>query len=110
MPTALRCRKCGRPIAQAAGRGRPRAYCSTGCRRAMEYELRRLQSALEDVEEQQRWCRLGWYGRSPAQATKYDGERLRLEDRLRELLDDDQENPTGMTHEPRRSQHDHRHQ
>ena len=53
----------------------------------MEYELRRLQKALEEVEEQQRWCRLGWHGRRAAQALTYEAERVRLEDRMRELLE-----------------------
>jgi len=53
----------------------------------MEYELRRLQKALEEVEEQQRWCRLGWHGRRATQASTYEAERVRLEDRMRELLD-----------------------
>jgi len=60
------CRKCGSELPTRTGRGRPAVYCSTGCRRATEYELRRVQKALEDIEEQARWCRLGWYGRNPA--------------------------------------------
>ena len=94
----MTCRKCGREVPQSAGpgRGRPRSYCSTGCRRAMEYELRRLQKALETVEQQLRWCRMGRHGRRASQASRYEAsqvsryeaERVRLEDRLRELLGD----------------------
>lgn len=83
---ARSCRKCGRLVERAAGPGRPRDYCSTGCRRAREYELRRLQVGLEQVEEQLRWCRIN--RRGPSQLAKFDDERKRLEERLRELLDD----------------------
>ncbi len=87
----MTCRKCGREVAQSNGdRGRPRSYCSTGCRRAMEYELRRLQKGLEAIEEQLTWCRLGWNGRKPGDAHRYDEERLRLESRLCELLDSEE--------------------
>lgn len=84
----MTCRKCGSELPTRTGRGRSPTYCSSGCRRATEYELRRLQKALELVEEQARWCRFGWHGRRPTEAAKYDAERVRLEDRLRELLDD----------------------
>ncbi len=85
----MTCRKCGREVPQSAGgRGRPRSYCSTGCRRAMEYELRRLQKGLEAIEEQLTWCRLGWNGRKPGVAHRYDQERVRLEGRMRVLLDE----------------------
>ena len=82
------CRKCRRALPVSAATGRPRRFCSTGCRRAAEYELRRLQRQLEEVEEQARWCRLGWHGRTESQASKYLAEQERLEARLRELLDD----------------------
>lgn len=59
----------------------------------MEYEVRRLQKALEDVEEQLRWCRFGWNGRSEKDAPKFDLERMLLEERLRELLDDEHVRP-----------------
>ncbi len=89
----MMCRKCGREVPESVGPGRPRSYCSTGCRRAMEYETRRLQTALDAIEEQLRWCRLGWNGRSESQSSKYDTERERLEARLRELLDDETVKP-----------------
>ncbi len=88
MSSSLMCRKCGGPVTAKAGPGRPRSYCSTGCRRAVEYELRRLQKALEDIEEQIRFCSLRWSGRRPDQRPALDAERVRLEDRLRDLLDD----------------------
>ena len=81
----MTCIKCGHEIPPHAGPGRPRRYCSTGCRRAMEYELRRLQRALENVEERQRWDRINRQ-ENPA----LEQERRRVESRLRELLDDHQ--------------------
>jgi len=48
---------------------------------------------LGRFEEQLRWCRLGWNGRSESQSGKYDTERERLEARLRELLDDETVKP-----------------
>ncbi|WP_189110504.1 hypothetical protein [Streptomyces camponoticapitis] len=74
------------------GPGRPATYCSKACRRAAEYELRRIQAALETVEGQIRSCRFGWGGRSMERDfPKYEAERVRLEARLRELLDDGSE-------------------
>src|SRR5687768_17907774 len=52
------CRKCGAELPEAAGPGRPRSYCSVGCRRAAELEVRRLQRALENTEDMIRQCRL----------------------------------------------------
>lgn len=83
------CRKCGADVARTAGAGRPALFCSVGCRRSAEYERRRVQAALEQVEEQLRWCRFRWSGRSEADVPKFDAERMRLEGRLRELLDDE---------------------
>lgn len=34
------CPKCGEPVVQS-GRGRPKLFCSSACRRATEYEVRR---------------------------------------------------------------------
>ncbi|KPC79535.1 hypothetical protein ADK82_25745 [Streptomyces sp. NRRL S-4] len=79
-------------MAQTPGPGRPSSYCSNACRRAAEYELRRIQRALEGVEEQIRACRFGWNGRSMQRDyPKFEEERQRLEARLLELLDDDME-------------------
>jgi len=55
----------------------------------MEFELRRVQTALGDVEDQLRACRFGWFGRRGSDAPRFDAERLRLERRLRVLLDDE---------------------
>ncbi len=44
------CLMCGGGIEQPAT-GRPRVYCGPTCRRAAEYELRRLQSRLAVAEK-----------------------------------------------------------
>ncbi len=80
----MTCRKCGRGVERlAAGRRTARRVAagrwSTSCGGC----------ALEEVEEQLRWCRFGWGGRTDADAPKFDAERLRLEARLREVLDEE---------------------
>ncbi len=83
------CRKCGAPVEQTGGRGRPRSYCSVGCRRAAEREIRRADRAIEQMEERARWARINNADR--ASVAKYDAERVHLEQRLRDLLDDDED-------------------
>lgn len=48
--TAEKCRVCSSPLAVRAGPGRPRSYCGPLCRRAAEYEIRRVQSLLLRAE------------------------------------------------------------
>ena len=43
------CRKCSAPLEQK-DRGRNKRVCGTPCRRAAEYERKRIQNALETVE------------------------------------------------------------
>lgn len=82
------CLRCGSAlVARLAGRGRPPSYCSTACRRAAEYELRRVQQGLASLEERARRYRLGWFGRSKEPPPEIDEERRRLEERLRALLE-----------------------
>lgn len=40
------CAECGEPVQQPAGRGRPRSYCSTACRRGRERRLAARQRSL----------------------------------------------------------------
>lgn len=44
-----KCRKCGADLPVSTS-GRPATYCSTGCRRAAEYEIRRPSRRLESLE------------------------------------------------------------
>ena len=43
------CKKCGIAL-QAKAAGRPPDYCSVGCRRAVEFEKRRISGHLERLE------------------------------------------------------------
>jgi hypothetical protein len=73
-----RCGKCETPL-KPTGVGRSPTYCSTGCRRAAEYELRRIQRHLERLEAQRE---------SPMFAEGAEDAIATLEARLRILLDD----------------------
>jgi len=87
MSTLTRCRKCSAPIEGTGKPGRPRSYCSVGCRRAAEREIRRADRAIEAMEERARWARINNFD-----AKQYEAERVRLEARLRDLLDDEDVN------------------
>jgi hypothetical protein len=97
----MTCRKCGVGLPTRSGPGRPAVYCSRGCQRAAEYELRRAQDAVASVEKNIRVHRewlatqpfygLGCCGKAEAvtrQLDWLDGERQRLEGRMKVLLDD----------------------
>lgn len=86
----LSCAVCQAPLEQPAT-GRPRVYCGQVCRRAAEYELRRLQSLLTVAEKAEQRHRLAaastTYAASERKAAKaWAGEAVRLRTRLRELL------------------------
>lgn len=51
MPESNACRICGEPLSQPTT-GRSRRYCSTTCRRAAEYQLKRLNEHLTRLEWQ----------------------------------------------------------
>ena len=72
------CLKCRKPL-KPTGVGRPPSYCSTGCRRAAEYELRRIQRHLERLEAQRE---------SPFFVKDTERAIAALEARLRTLLED----------------------
>jgi hypothetical protein len=57
MADAMTCPICGAGIAPKSKTGRPAIYCSVGCRRASEYELRRLQARLIRLEDEAEACR-----------------------------------------------------
>ena len=72
------CSKCRTPI-KPVGVGRPPSYCSTGCRRAAEYELRRIQRHLERLEARREL---------PFFVEQTERAIAALEARLRTLLED----------------------
>ena len=51
--------KCGLEIKQASSNGRPKQYYSSACRRAAEYEIRRIDASLADLENDKQAHRLG---------------------------------------------------
>ncbi len=64
------CLKCGAPLPEPPATGRPPVYCGPGCRRAVEYEVRRITRRLErDEDELQRLDRR-LAGRLTPQQTK----------------------------------------
>ena len=73
------CLKCRTPLTPTAV-GRPSRYCSTGCRRAAEFELRRLQRHLERLERQRE---------TPLLTDLAERAIDELEARLRTLLGDE---------------------
>lgn len=44
------CVRCGNAFEQTSGRGRPKRYCSTSCRRAAEFEIKRVNRHLGAAE------------------------------------------------------------
>jgi hypothetical protein len=94
----MTCRKCGGPV-ESGGMGRPRRWCSDGCRKSAGLEVRRIGRRLERVEDQlPRWRAAVERGRHPqggslthARERLADLVALRDEDerRLRHLLDDE---------------------
>jgi hypothetical protein len=85
------CVKCGERF-ETNDVGRPARYCSTACRRATEYEIRRLQRHIERHEREAAHHRVladGSSGQWAAiRANNHEAERLRFEARLKALLED----------------------
>lgn len=100
---ATTCRKCGNALPERAGTGRPALYCSSACRRAAEYEIRRLSRRLERLEDERHHLRVslnlhdaqgpGYYPHVRQQlvtrAATVDDEIVMCEQRLRALLEED---------------------
>jgi hypothetical protein len=68
-----RCAVCGSELVARAGRGRPARYCSTPCKREVEFEVRRLRYELADAEDA-----LAWFDRAPYIAPGVDRNVLRM--------------------------------
>lgn len=51
-----KCLTCGAAVA-ARSTGRPLTYCSKGCRRVAEYEIRRVNETISKLEFDARWLR-----------------------------------------------------
>jgi hypothetical protein len=84
------CLKCGAPLEASNGKGRPKAYCSTACRRAAEMEIKRADQRLGALENDAQNYRLGrMMDLSGSDAKQVDAEIKRLEARLKLLLSGD---------------------
>lgn len=46
----MQCVKCGETLPERTGPGYPRSYCSQACKRAAEFEVRRINRHLERLE------------------------------------------------------------
>jgi len=79
------CLKCGGPVHQP-DTGRHRAYCSTGCRRAAEKEIGRLNARLDQLENLALSARLGRGMPTAGEVERINAEITRAEQRLRDLL------------------------
>ena len=100
--TNRHCRYCSRDLHEARN-GRPRDYCSVGCRRAAEYEIRRISRRLEELEGLAHRLELWTAEYALPNAGIHDWQRqkhasqvqtvslqiARARERMRELLDDD---------------------
>jgi len=80
------CLVCGAPLEQPEV-GRPPSYCGEPCRRAMAYELRRLDKQIDDLERYQRSLRL--MGTEERQQQRIQGELEAMQARMRVLLNGD---------------------
>ena len=98
MADAMTCAICGAGTKPKGKTGRPAAYCSVGCRRVSEYELRRVQARLIRLEDEAEACRrdrtglTACDGSTPEErAADIVREIERAQIRLRELLSDKEE-------------------
>lgn len=88
------CRKCGHPTPPAIGRGRPRTYCSSRCKRAVEYESRHLRRRLAALDHLLGQARAYTWGDD----AKLTAERRAVAERLAELTNDDYERTRDAKH------------
>ena len=106
------CPKCGAPVQERLGRGRPAVYCGPICRGLAGYEVRRLQRRLQALEE-----RLSWLRHKPeddhldARQRRYAAQRrseaieaaakeiLEAEARLRKLINETRGTRLALLHE-----------
>ncbi|MDB5637759.1 MAG: hypothetical protein JWP51_2667 [Bradyrhizobium sp.] len=99
MPTT--CALCPRILPPSKATGRPATFCSIRCRRASEYEIRRIDKRIGDLETQlsdRRISNLKFFS-GVDDPERIQAEIDRLKTRLLELFGrpDDGE---GMRHEP----------
>ena len=107
--TDRHCRYCSGEL-RVSKRGRPPNYCSVGCRRAAEYEVRRMSRRLERLEDEHDRLerRTAEYTLRDAGASDWQLQRhqsdahvvdlqiARARQRMRDLLDDDDAGRIGI--------------
>ena len=87
------CKVCGAELLEPKATGRPPTYCSTGCRRAAEYDVRRCNDVITQLEGRARYLRDPGRIQDANEAAEAEflateiGEARR---RLSELLNDDE--------------------
>jgi len=92
------CVKCRCPLPPPAATGRPKTYCSSACRRAAEFEIRRIGRHIEGLEQEIQHLKMygalscfAAFDAPPKDAVKKRASEIRrLEARLRLLLADQQ--------------------
>ena len=94
--TVRSCLSCGVDLPpRSSGPGRPALYCSTGCRKQAELEIRRLEKHIDHAEQEIQWWQRAGMGQEfapadcvdvPGQLAWWLDERERLRARQRELL------------------------
>lgn len=82
-----KCVMCGRALTQPST-GRPRRYCSTGCRRAADLEVRRLDRRLDQLEQRLQWANLNFWETGKDEIEKIEQLIDLIKRRLIALLDD----------------------
>lgn len=86
------CPQCGNSLPPAPARGRPPTYCGTTCRRAAEFEIKRIQARLLSAERAEIKSRLDEvtysYGRKDhSRETEFwQSEVVRIKAELRTAL------------------------
>ncbi len=82
--------RCGKSLEQPAGAGRPPTYCGTACRRAAEFEIRRLDKLLARLEDRLVDLRLRSFSieREGVEAARITAEVELAHRRMVVLLDD----------------------
>lgn len=72
---------CGKAFIQAAGRGRPKEFCSETCRRAADRDYKRARGRVGILDEQLRWTQheVAAYGRRAEEGRLTPEQLSRLE-------------------------------
>jgi hypothetical protein len=87
------CPRCGRGLRTVSGSGRPAIYCSQGCRRAAEFEIRRVNERLASLETRLSELRVttlktGWEDSAELLQAEISVQRARLADLCDEMPDE----------------------